>query len=166
MSSEEGWRALEGISFPLARSNARQPSSEDIGAAAQVLGAAYLRDLPVLLPSDLVDAFDIGPQSVEDFKKFLGNAKTVFWNGPLGWFEKEEYSGGTNAIARFLADQDCLKIVGGGDTVSAVKEAGLADRFDHLSTGGGAVLKYLEGNGLPGIDVLKYRTVLQYVDAR
>ncbi|MCC7441078.1 MAG: phosphoglycerate kinase [Bdellovibrionales bacterium] len=145
--------AARGTKVP---ANAKQPAPEDVRAAATILKEAERRDIPVLLPEDLVEAFDIGPKTVDRFCRFLGGAKTVFWNGPLGWFEKPEYSGGTFAVAKFLAElPGVLKVVGGGDTVSAVKVSGHEAGFDHLSTGGGAVLEYLVGNGLPGIDVLK-----------
>jgi phosphoglycerate kinase len=76
----------------------------------------------------------------------------------MGWFENSEYSKGTLEIAQALATAEAVKVVGGGDTVYAIKKFGLADKFDHLSTGGGAVLEYLEGKGLPGIDILKLST--------
>ncbi|MGE0615568.1 MAG: phosphoglycerate kinase [Bacteriovoracia bacterium] len=134
---------------------AKQPGADDIRAAESILREAKKRELPVLLPVDTVDTFDIGPQTIELFKKFLAGAKTVFWNGPLGWFEKPEYATGTFEIAKMLAEVKALKVVGGGDTVSAIHQSGMTAGFDHLSTGGGAVLKYLEGKSLPGIDALR-----------
>lgn len=135
--------------------NAKQPSPEDIEAARGILRRADRNDIPVVLPSDTVEAFDIGPRTVTEFNVFLNSARTVFWNGPLGWFEKPEYAKGTFEVAKHLAAVKAMKIVGGGDTVSAIEDSGLAEKFDHLSTGGGAVLEYLEGKGLPGIDILK-----------
>ena len=134
---------------------AKKPKPEDIEAAKSVLREAKKKEIPVLVPEDTVLGFDIGPRTFNVFSKFLSDAKTVFWNGPLGWFEKPEYAQGTNEMARFLATLPAVKIVGGGDTVSAIKKSGVADKFDHLSTGGGAVLEFLEGHGLPGIDILQ-----------
>src|SRR6185312_12369629 len=119
---------------------------------------AKKRELPLIVPADTNQGFDIGPKTVEKFSQALSRAKTIFWNGPLGWFEKPEYAKGTFDLAKFVAELSAVKVVGGGDTVSAIKQSGYADKFDHLSTGGGAVLEYLEGNGLPGIDILKLST--------
>lgn len=134
--------------------NAKQPSKEDVAAADEILREAAKKELPILLPSDSVESFDIGPQTVERFLDFLGNAKSIFWNGPMGWFEKPPYDAGTNALAEGLASMPSYKVIGGGDTVSAVKKGGFEKGFDHLSTGGGAALEYLEGKGLPGLEIL------------
>lgn len=144
--------AVQGDAIP---AGAKQPKPADIEAARAILLTAKRRNIPVLLPSDTNLGFDIGPKSIEQFKSFLSEAKTIFWNGPLGWFEKPEYSAGTFEIAQAIASLDAVKVVGGGDTVLAIKMAGVAEKFDHLSTGGGAVLEYLEGEGLPGIDILR-----------
>jgi phosphoglycerate kinase len=133
---------------------AKEPSSKDIEAAKKIIAEAHRREIPLLLPVDTVDGCDIGPKTVELFSKFLSQAKTIFWNGPLGWFEKSPYEKGTFAIAQFLATTAAIKVVGGGDTVSAIKLSGTADSFQHLSTGGGAVLEFLEFGSLPGIDIL------------
>lgn len=101
---------------------------------------------------------DIGPQSVEKFKTALKGAKTVFWNGPMGVFEFPKFAEGTNAIARTLAGlEGAVTVIGGGDSVSAVKKAGLADRMSHISTGGGASLELVEGKTLPGVAALADR---------
>lgn len=134
---------------------AKHPKPEEIEAARSIMRDAKRREIDLIVPSDTNQGFDIGPDTIKKFCAYLEKAKTIFWNGPLGWFEKEEYSQGTFEVARYIAGLEALKIVGGGDTVSAVKKAGCADRFDHLSTGGGAVLEYLEGNSLPGIDIMK-----------
>lgn len=134
---------------------AKQPDDEDINAAGVVMRLAKSRDIPMLLPIDTNNWFDIGPKTISKFQDALKNAKTIFWNGPVGWFEKPEYSTGTRTLAEFIADLGAVKIVGGGDTVSAIEQFGLGARYDHLSTGGGAVLEYLEGAGLPGIEILK-----------
>ncbi len=146
------WKA-QGKTLP---AGAKLPADADVFAAQGILRQAAKRDLPVLLPTDFVESFDIGPDTVRVFSQKLRSARTVFWNGPMGWFEKPPYEKATFAIARSLAEQEeTVKIVGGGDTVSAVKSSGLADKFQHLSTGGGAALEYLEGKGLPGIEVLR-----------
>lgn len=99
---------------------------------------------------------DIGPQTIDLFKKELQPAKTVVWNGPMGVFEFPRFAQGTNAIARIVAGLNgATTIVGGGDSASAVEQAGVANQVTHLSTGGGASLEFLEGKGLPGIAALQ-----------
>jgi len=100
-------------------------------------------------------AADIGPQTLEQFTEILRPAKTILWNGPMGVFEIEIFSAGTRGIAQAIAGVHALSIVGGGDSVAAVQQAGLAARFTHLSTGGGATLALLEGQTLPGLAVLQ-----------
>jgi phosphoglycerate kinase len=98
---------------------------------------------------------DIGPESGEAFAAALADAKTVFWNGPMGVFEFDAFSGGTRAVAQALTEIDGLSVVGGGDSAAAVRRLGFDEAaFGHISTGGGASLEYLEGKPLPGIDVL------------
>jgi phosphoglycerate kinase len=94
---------------------------------------------------------DIGPDTREDFARRLAAAKTIFWNGPMGVFEWPAFAEGTFAVARAVADADAFSVVGGGDSVRAVQEAGVADRISWLSTGGGASLELLEGKELPGV---------------
>ncbi len=102
-------------------------------------------------------ALDVGPKSEALFAAEIAGAKTVVWNGPMGLFEVKPFAPGTMAVAQAVADADCLSIVGGGDSVAAVKRSGLADRMSHISTGGGASLEFLEGKTLPGVAALTDR---------
>ena len=97
---------------------------------------------------------DIGPKTAELFANEVKNAKTVVWNGPMGVFENPILAVGTNAVAKALADTDGTTIIGGGDSAAAIKQLGYADKVSHVSTGGGASLEFLEGNGLPGVDII------------
>lgn len=98
---------------------------------------------------------DIGPETVADWTKQLENAKTIFWNGPLGIFEDTRFSAGTKKIGQAITRGNAITIVGGGDSVAAIESQGLASKITHLSTGGGASLEYIEKGSLPGIDALK-----------
>lgn len=100
------------------------------------------------------EAVDIGTRTIELFKKELAQAETIIWNGPVGVFEIADFAVGTGEIARALAESHAFTIIGGGDSASAVRKAGMADKIDHISTGGGASLKVLEGKVLPGIAAL------------
>jgi phosphoglycerate kinase len=151
---------------------------DQIPIALEFLKACSEKKIPLWLPTDLVVAnrfaedasskivslaegipdgwqgMDIGPRTREEWKKSLQNAATLFWNGPLGVFEFPHFAKGTQEIAHALAKLKAITIVGGGDSIAAIQQAGLADQFSHLSTGGGAALEYLEFGHLPGIDAL------------
>jgi phosphoglycerate kinase len=99
-------------------------------------------------------AMDIGPKTIEAFSKALKGARLIVWNGPMGVFEFPAFAAGTQAIARAVADAGGTSVIGGGDSVAAVKQAGVADRITHISTGGGASLEFLEGQTLPGVAAL------------
>ena len=124
-------------SSPLGRSTARMPTvvAVDAIAADQAI-------------------FDIGPATVARYCEQIAGARTVFWNGPMGVFEREPFENGTLGIARCVADASAYTVVGGGDSLAAIEAAGVGERIDHISTGGGASLEYLEGRVLPGIAAL------------
>lgn len=123
-----------------------------------VVTEAFDNDAPSkVVEGNIPDGFmglDIGPKSVELFKSVLKDAKTVVWNGPMGVFEMPNFAKGTNEIASLLAELDATTIIGGGDSVAAVNQAGLGDKMSHISTGGGASMEFLEGKELPGIAAL------------
>jgi phosphoglycerate kinase len=99
-------------------------------------------------------ALDIGPQTIAIYSKEIAGAKTVVWNGPMGCFEMPSFAAGTMSICKAVAESGSVSIIGGGDSVSAVNQSGLADKMSHISTGGGASLEFLEGKTLPGVAVL------------
>ncbi|MEI7905224.1 MAG: phosphoglycerate kinase [Candidatus Firestonebacteria bacterium] len=111
--------------------------------------AKQVKDIP-----DGMIALDIGDESIRIFAEEIKISKTVFWNGPLGFFEIPQFSKGTMSIAKAIADSGAVSVVGGGDSVSAVKKSGVSAKITHISTGGGASLEYVEGKELPGIAAL------------
>ncbi len=106
------------------------------------------------LPDQLI-AVDIGPKTIAEYEKYIKSARTIFWNGPLGVFEVKAFSKGTVEIARAVASSGAFSVVGGGDSIAAIHQAGVADRISHISTGGGASLEYIAYGTLPGIEALK-----------
>ena len=150
--------------------------SDRVATARQVLEAARRRSVQVVLPVDAVVApgldasagravgireipadqmgLDIGPRTVERFADVVRGAGTVVWNGPMGVFEKTPFAAGTLGVARAVAAGAAFSVIGGGDTVAAVNQAGVADRIGYISTAGGAFLEFLEGRALPGVEAL------------
>ena len=151
---------------------------EHIETAKAVLSAAVDKNVEICLPIDHRCAaefsetakvvlqttgiesnlmgLDIGPETAALFSEKLSRAQTVFWNGPMGVFEFEAFASGTRTVADAVADSDAWSVVGGGDSVRAIKESGRADSIDHVSTGGGASLEFIEGKVLPGLAALGY----------
>jgi phosphoglycerate kinase len=150
---------------------------DQLDAAREIMQQADTRGVPLLLPTDVVvaDAFDadarcqtvpvraiptgwrimdVGPDSLGTFRDALDDCKTVFWNGPLGVAEFPAFAEGSLALALALADLDARVVIGGGETSALVEQAGLYDRYTHVSTGGGASLEFIEGKTLPGVAAL------------
>jgi phosphoglycerate kinase len=150
--------------------------ADQIETARHTLDAARRRGVALVLPVDAVVAdgldsaqgrtvgireiptgqmgLDIGPRTVERFTAALGDARTIVWNGPMGVFEKPAFAAGTLALARAVAKSSAFTVIGGGDTVAAVTQAGVADQIGYISTAGGAFLEFLEGRKLPGVEAL------------
>jgi phosphoglycerate kinase len=105
------------------------------------------------IPADQM-GLDIGPRTVERFDRVIKAAGTVVWNGPMGVFEKAPFAAGTLGVGRAVASSSAFSVIGGGDTVAAVNQAGVADRIGYISTAGGAFLEFLEGRRLPGVEAL------------
>ena len=131
------------------------PGTQEVRAASTILTQAKRLQIPLFLPEDSVDGFDIGPRTILQFQSVLAKAGTIFWNGPLGKFEDPRYASGTFALACFMAKTSALKIAGGGDTLSAIAKAQIESPFDHLSTAGGAALTYLQEGTLPALEALE-----------
>ena len=158
---------IEDDKLPLARTILEKAREKKVDlvlpvdvVVAQSIEASEGRVVDASAVPDGHMALDIGPKSVAEFSKHIAKAKTVFWNGPMGLFEKEPFSSGTFAVARAMASSPAFTVVGGGDSAAAVKEAGpeIASKMKHISTGGGASLELIEGKKLPGIEVLRRLT--------
>lgn len=135
-----------------------QEKGVDLLLPVDVVAARGLDGQTVTVDADAIPdgwaAYDIGPRTVERYRAVIGDAKTIFWNGPMGVFERPTFANGTLAIAQAVANSDAFTVIGGGDSVAAIEQSGLADRISHISTGGGASLEFIEGRTLPGIAVL------------
>jgi phosphoglycerate kinase len=128
---------------------------DDAVAAPEPALDAPRRTVPASqIPKELM-GLDIGPRTAEEFAMTIAEAKTILWNGPMGVFELEPFSAGTRGVATAIARSSAYSVAGGGDSLLAIKRFGLGDGFDHLSTGGGASLEFLEGRELPGVKVLE-----------
>jgi phosphoglycerate kinase len=137
--------------------NATLALPTDVVIAPEMNADAPRRTVGVDAVPDDQAIFDIGPETIAAYKDLLNGAQTIVWNGPMGVFEVAPFAAGTRAIAEAVAASDAFSIVGGGDSVAAIEEAGLADRISHVSTGGGASLEFLEGRTLPGVAALDDR---------
>lgn len=153
---EIGQQALDAIADARARGVEVLLAPDAVAAAAADASAA---GAAVTVPSDAIPdglmGLDIGAESRRAFAEVIAGARTVFWNGPMGVSEVPAFAAGTEAVARAIAVSDAFSVVGGGDSLSAVRRLGLETGFDHLSTGGGASLEFIEGRALPGIEVLR-----------
>jgi phosphoglycerate kinase len=134
-----------GVNFLLPQDHIVAPAIEES------VEGRILEGFPI--PPDLM-ALDIGPQTIEKYQHVIVEAKTIFWNGPMGVFEIEKFARGTIEIAKALADSGAVSIIGGGDSVAAVIKAGVGDKISHISTGGGASLEYIANETLPGLEAL------------
>jgi phosphoglycerate kinase len=167
---------LEAQGRPVGKSRVEKPL---VGTASELLARAETRGLPLELPVDHVVAraleagvptetmavtdraigdrmgLDIGPATVDRYRRVIQGARTVVWNGPMGVFEIEAFAAGTIGIAKAVAAVQGTTIIGGGDSVAAVTQAGVADKMTHISTGGGASLEFLGGRTLPGVEALR-----------
>jgi len=123
--------------------------------ALSSLEERYLRQGAVGTLRKEEEIFDIGPETIETFKKIIESAKMIVWNGPLGYFEKPPFDKGTTEIAKAIVESDAFSIAGGGETIEFINKNGLTEKFNHISTGGGAMLDFLSGQLLPGIEVLE-----------
>ena len=136
--------AAKGVKFMLPVDN-KVAAEFSNDAATQIVGND--------IPADMM-ALDIGPETAKVYAAEIANAKTVVWNGPMGCFEMSNFAAGTRTVCQAVADSDCVSIIGGGDSVAAVNQSGLAAKMSHISTGGGASLEFLEGKTLPGVAAL------------
>lgn len=148
---------------------------DSIEVSKKIIDAAQARNVDLFLPTDHVvadkfeesaapqtvtdipDGFmglDIGPETLKKYASVIASAKTIFWNGPMGVFEWASFAAGTQGVAQAVADSPAVSVVGGGDSVSALKKSGLSDKITHVSTGGGASLELIEGKVLPGVAAL------------
>jgi phosphoglycerate kinase len=159
MGFEVGDSLVEDDAVATAKSLLEKAGSQLVLPVDVVIADAFDNNAntKVVAPNEVTAGWrilDIGPKTVQTFESALGGTKTVVWNGPMGVFEMPSFAKGTFAIAEELARLDATTIIGGGDSAAAVKQAGLADKMTHVSTGGGASLEFLEGKTLPGVAAL------------
>lgn len=150
--------ALGAAGRLLERAGERLVLPEDLVVAPDPESAGEARSVAVDSVPDGAMALDVGPRTREAFAESVASARTLFWNGPMGYFERERFAGGTRSLARAAARAaaaGAFTVVGGGDSARAVREAGVADRLSHVSTGGGAALEYLESGTLPALEALE-----------
>ncbi|MEH6548675.1 MAG: phosphoglycerate kinase [Pseudomonadales bacterium] len=131
------------------------PTDVVVGKEFSETAEAILKDASEVTEDDMI--FDIGPDSAQCLADILAGAKTILWNGPVGVFEFDQFGGGTEAIAKAIADSDAFSLAGGGDTLAAIDKYGIADKVSYISTGGGAFLEYVEGKILPAVAILEQR---------
>jgi phosphoglycerate kinase len=127
---------------------------EDVVAAPEIAADAPRHTVPAAEVPAGEKGLDVGPRTVEEFARTIAEAKTILWNGPMGVFELEPFSSGTRGVATAIAGASAYAVAGGGDSLAAISRYGLSEGFDHLSTGGGASLEFLEGRELPGLKAL------------
>lgn len=147
----------ESVMQKMRSRGAEVPIPEDV-----VVGKAFDANTPATTKAstevsedDMI--FDIGPKTAAILSGILKNAGTIVWNGPVGVFEFDAFSGGTEALSKAIAESDAFSIAGGGDTLAAISKFGIADKINYISTGGGAFLEFLEGKKLPALDILEQR---------
>jgi phosphoglycerate kinase len=130
----------------------------DVVAAEQIEDESSTKVAPITnIPSSSY-IVDIGPQTIELFSNELKKCRTIIWNGPVGVYEIPRFAQGTKSLVKLLATVDATTVIGGGSSCDIVQEMGLADRMTHVSTGGGATLRFLEGASLPGVEALLDKT--------
>jgi phosphoglycerate kinase len=127
---------------------------EDHVIAKTITASTMVKTVREHIPDGWI-GLDIGPRTIKKYEKVIKDAKTILWNGPLGYFELSPFRKGTAHIAKFISRLNATTVIGGGDTAAAINALGLAKKMSHISTGGGASLEYLEGKGLPGIAALQ-----------
>jgi len=128
-------------------------------------GASAKTTMNAIIPEGWMGV-DIGPETLKNYSKLLSEASTIFWNGPMGVFETPEFSKGTFGVAKAVAESKALKVVGGGDSAAAAEVSGYASQMSHISTGGGASLEYLQGDKLPGLEVLRKAKTSEKIEAK
>ena len=146
-----------GTPLPITSPITKAQRPLDFAVSKSTNGEANFKGLNNVMENEII--LDIGPQTIYKIEKIVDTSRTVLWNGPAGYFENQNFSKGTISIAKKISDNtkstSLISIVGGGDTISAIKNNKLDLSFTHLSTAGGAFLEYIEGKNLPGIEVLK-----------